>query len=240
MKKENPSRDLLWFGVGLILGVFLTRRRTGAAGAVSPLAAWERALAARYGARRAAILGAKVQARYVELFAGRPRFSNSALRDHFEARILPGIALYRVLREETPDAEEALAALDSCFAAHIQASSRSRLTRRLLDHLPGGFKTLGFLNRAVLRSSFPEQGWQIQWVEDSPACIAYDITSCFYQDMLNAYGVPELTAHFCAGDDLMYGGLETISWERTETLGRGDARCNFVFRPRVQPQGRVL
>lgn len=240
MRRENPSRGLLWFGAGLILGVFLTRRRTGAAGAASRLAAWERALAARYGARKAAILGAKAQARYVELFAGRPRFSNSALRDHFEAHILPGIALYRVLQEETGETEEALAALDSCFAAHIQSSPGNRLTRRLLDHLPGGFKTFGFFNRAVLRSSFPEQGWQIRWVEDSPSCVAYDITGCFYREMLSSYGVPELTAHFCAGDDLMYGSLKTISWERTETLGRGDARCNFVFRPRIRPQDRAL
>ncbi len=63
--------------------------------------------------------------------------------------------------------------------------------------------------------------------------LKYDITGCFYLNVLALYGVPELTAHFCAGDDLLYAKLETVAWERTETLGKGGPRCNFVFRSRV-------
>ena len=47
--------------------------------------------------------------------------------------------------------------------------------------------------------------------------------------MLTAAGAPELTAHLCAIDDLLYGDLRGISWERTKTLGRGDDRCDFRF-----------
>ena len=48
-------------------------------------------------------------------------------------------------------------------------------------------------------------------------------------NVLTACGAPELTAHLCAIDDLLYGDLPGISWERTKTLGRGDDRCDFRF-----------
>ena len=31
-------------------------------------------------------------------------------------------------------------------------------------------------------------------------------------------------------DDLLFGDLPGIAWERTKTLGRGDDRCDFRFR----------
>jgi hypothetical protein len=219
------------------LGAFLTQRlvarRTDGARPIAALPAWERTLAGRYGVQKAALLAAKVQARYAEMFDGRPRFSNSALRDHLETHILPGIALYHVLQEVAASPAQALEIVDACFTAQVEASPMTRPIR-LLERLPGAFAILRIANRLILRNGFPEQGWQIGWIEDSPQCVAYDITGCFYLNVLSSYGVPELTARFCAGDDLLYGNLKNIAWERTETLGRGDARCNFVFRPRVQ------
>jgi hypothetical protein len=37
-------------------------------------------------------------------------------------------------------------------------------------------------------------------------------------------------------DDLLFGDLPGISWERTQTLARGDDRCNFRF-CRSNPSG---
>jgi hypothetical protein len=233
MEKRKTAFTALWFSIGLASGIFLTKRligaRSGSARPISHLPAWKRALASKYGLQKAVLWAAKVQARYELLFAARPRFRNPALRTHLEAHILPGIALYQVLKEEVGDPLKALADIDICFSAHAQASSMAQQAS-LLDLLPGGFTILRLANRTVLRTSFPDQGWQIEWVEDSPDCIAYNITACFYLNVLSAYGVPELTAHFCALDDQLYGNLKTIAWERTETLGRGNARCNFVFR----------
>ncbi len=235
MAKQKSGRNPLWFSLGLALGALLTYQLTvlqkKSAGRIAQVTAWEHALAERFGVHKAALTAAKVQARYADLFDGRPHFANYALRMHLESHILPGIALYQVLREEVKDSAEALAIVDQCFSAHVQASSMARQTR-LVDRLPGGFALLRLANRLVLRTEFPKQGWQIEWVEDSPKRIAYNITGCFYLTVLESYGVPELTAHFCALDDQLYGSLKTIAWERTETLGRGDLRCNFVLRPR--------
>ena len=50
---------------------------------------------------------------------------------------------------------------------------------------------------------FPAEGWQVQWLENSPTRIAYTIQGCFYQQILTAQSVTELSAAFCRMDDWM-------------------------------------
>lgn len=235
MRKDRWAFTPLGVGLGAALGGILAwslaNRKKKEPALVPQLGAWERTLAKRFGVQSAALLAAQVQARYEGLFSERPRFRHPALRDHLEANILPGIALYRVLQEAMGPADDALAVLDECFTAQL-LTSRMGQQARILDRLPAAFAVLRFANRMILRNRFPKEGWVIDWVEDSPCRVAYNITGCFYLNMLRLYGVPELTAHFCAGDDLLYGKMNSISWERTETLGRGDSRCDFAFSPR--------
>lgn len=240
MKTETRGGKYFWLSLGLALGwlsgLFISRRQPGGARRIAQLEVWEESLAEKHGPQKAALLAAKVQARYENLYSGRPRFYHRALRFHLESRILPGIALYQILlqnlREETTDREAALADLDCCFAAHVQGSSLPRQLSWMLNNLPGAFAFLRVANRLGLRYGFPKQGWQYEWVEDSPRRIAYDITGCFYLNVLRAYGASELTAHFCALDDQLYGNLNGVAFERSQTLGRGDPRCDFQFRPR--------
>jgi hypothetical protein len=91
------------------------------------------------------------------------------------------------------------------------------------------FAILRIVNRWAMKQRYPPEGWRFEWVEDSDQCIAYDARECFYLNVLTAYGAPELLAHFCAVDDLLFGDLPGIAWGRTKTLGRGDDRCNFRF-----------
>jgi len=222
-------------------GTFLTGLAAGALGGlvVSRMTARPRwmphldisqpVLAETRGEIPAALLAARVQARYDELYAHRPYFAVPALRHHLESSILPGLALYQTLLEENDDREAALAEMDRLFAAWVEHSGMSRLVQ-LMQRLPDAFPLLRLGNRMVLKRSYPPEGWKVEWVEDSDQCIAYDMRECFYLKMLTAYGAPELTAHFCQGDDLLYRSLRGISWERTKTLGQGDDRCNFCFR----------
>jgi hypothetical protein len=54
--------------------------------------------------------------------------------------------------------------------------------------------------------------------------------SCFYLDVLENYGLPELTVLYCWLDDLIYEGVSPyVRWARKQTLGRGDACCDFRF-----------
>ncbi len=191
-------------------------------------------LAETRGPIKAALLAARAQARYDEMYACRPRFDLPALRHHL-ANILAGLALYQTLREENDDREAVMAEIDRILAAWVERSGQHKLMR-IMGRLSDPFAMLRIGNRVVLKKSYPPEGWTVEWVEDSDRCIAYDIRECFYLNMLTAYGAPELTAHFCRGDDVQFGNIPGVAWERTKTLGRGDDRCNFRFCNQARPE----
>ena len=220
-----------WFGLGLLTGLagswWLFRRRN-AAGRMPFLDIGQRELAKTRGTVQAALLAGRVQARYDELYARRPRFHHPALRQHLEEGVLPTLALYQTLREENNDQETALAEIDRIVAAMVEQSGRRRLVQ-LMGHLPDPFAALRIANRLAIKRVYPPEGWRFEWVEDSNQCIAYNARECFYVNVLTAYGAPELTPHLCAVDDLLFGDLPGVSWERTQTLGQGADHCNFRF-----------
>jgi hypothetical protein len=178
---------------------------------------------------KVALLAARAQARYDELSARRPRFHHPALRWHLEKGALPTLALYQTLREEDDDPEAVLAEIDRIVAAIVEQAGRRRWVQ-FIGRQPNPFAVLRIANRWAMKWVYPPEGWRFEWVEESDQCIAYDARECFYLNVLTAYGAPELTAHLCVVDDLLFGDLPGISWERTETLSRGDDRCNFRFR----------
>jgi hypothetical protein len=191
---------------------------------------FQRALAATRGETTAAILVARAQARYDELYSQRPRFAHPALRWHLTFQILPGLALYQTLRENaaqrgaTP--EQALAETGAVLKRlDVLAPWLRRL--RWLPWAPALF----WLTFQPTLALFPASGWDLRIEENRPRRIAFTIYRCFYLDTLTAYGAPELTAHYCALDDIAYAALPpSIRWERTTTLGRGGPSCDFCYR----------
>ncbi len=216
------------FGPGLVIGAlggFILGRRLSAPRRTPHLDAWQRAMAESRGEVAAAMLAARVQARYDALYANRPYFAPRALRWHLEHNILSGLALYQVLREEYDDREAALAETERLFTAAFEQMGR---LMSLIGYLPQPFAVFRWGVHWVLRLGFPPQGWETEIVEDSDRCFAYNVHRCFYLDVLTAYGAPELTALYCNMDDLTFGSLPpAITWERTKTLGRGDDCCDF-------------
>jgi len=237
---KDYSGGTILFGLGLATGVLTglaIARMRSTPQRLPRLEVWQRALAETKGQVKAALLAAKVQTRYDELYVRRPRFAQRALRMHLETSILPGLALYQILRQEEGTEEEALAELDWLFAAWAQQAPKRKLLK-LMERLPDPFAILRIGNRLAMRD-FPPEGWTFEWLEDSSRCVAYNIYECFYLNVLTAYGAPELTAHFCRLDDLLFGDLQGISWERTKTLGRGDDCCDFRFCSMALPQGEL-
>ena len=57
-----------------------------------------------------------------------------------------------------------------------------------------------------------------------------DVTACPYSRYLTELGCPELTRIFCKNDERIYGKLPGIRFERTGTIGKGAARCDFCIR----------
>jgi L-2-amino-thiazoline-4-carboxylic acid hydrolase len=190
------------------------------------LKTWQRALIEQHGEVQGAILAARAQARYEALYHERPRFTHPALVFHLEQNLLPGLALYQVLCEGNNERDVALAETGSLLAK----GSTSRALNHLMNmctYLPLPFA----LFRQIIRVSllvYPQQGWDIERIEDSETSFAFNMHRCFYLDVLTAYGAPELTAMFCRLDDLAGAALSpSIRWERTKTLGRGNDCCDF-------------
>ena len=214
--------------IGGIIAGRLTSQRGSQPHRMPYLDVGQQILAENHGPVQAAQLTARAQARYNDFYAHRLRFQQQALRQHYEEGILPSLALYQTLREEGNNQEAALTEMDLIIPAMLARSGRRRLVQ-ILGCLPDPFTVLRILNRWAMKARYPEEGWRFEWVEDSDQCIAYDARECFYLNVLTACGAPELTAHLCVIDDLLYGDLPGISWERTKTLGRGDDRCDFRF-----------
>jgi hypothetical protein len=177
---------------------------------------------------KVALLAARAQARYDELYAHRPRFHHPALRWHLEKGALPILALYQTLREENDDQEAILAEIDRIIAAIVERAGRRRLAQ-MIERLPDPFAVVQIAIRWPMKWVYPPEGWRFEWVEDSEQCIAYDARECFYVNVLTAYGAAELTAHLCAIDELLFGDLPGVFWRRTKMLSRGDDRCDFRF-----------
>jgi hypothetical protein len=225
----RAERRTLLLGVTLgALGTLAFRRRRAALRRAHRLNLWQRLLAERIGEVDAALCAARVQARYEELYVRRPRFAQPALRMHLKRYILPALALYQILRETHSDQHAALAEWDRLLGAPEGSPTRKAL--KLLGRLPWMFPIFRAAVRWRMRREFPPEGWQIEWVEDSRRRVAFNIRSCFYMKLLDAYGAPELTEHFCRLDDRAAEALPpAIVWTRSATLGRGGEVCDFCW-----------
>jgi len=214
----------LGLAAGGLVG-FAVGRRSATPQPMPHLEIWQQALANQRGELEAAILVGRVQVRYDELYASRPRFSKRILRLHLDMLILPGLALYQTLLEETDDAEAVLAEIELIFEATFSRFFRFML---FVDRAPRSFALFRRTARTTLKHVFPSEGWERETVEDSDRTFAFNMRSCFYLNVLTTYGAPELTPLYCRMDELLYEKLPPmILWQRTQTLGRDGHCCDF-------------
>ncbi|HEX9133697.1 MAG TPA: L-2-amino-thiazoline-4-carboxylic acid hydrolase [Ktedonobacteraceae bacterium] len=231
-KKRNRYAALCGLAMGTAIGTSIAiTQRMARHHRMPNLKTWRRALIEKHGEVQGAILAARAQARYEALYNERPRFTHPALRWHLEQNILPGLALYQVLSKENIDRDAVLSETGSLLAIGSRALTKFV---NMYRYLPLPFLIMRQIFRASLLA-FPQQGWDIDQIEQSERSFAFTIHRCFYLDVLTAYGAPELTAMYCRLDDLLYAAWSpSIRWERTKTLGRGDDCCDFRW-SRVEP-----
>ncbi len=168
----------------------------------------------------------RVAQRFASLYAAHALPASRRLRWHLQNQILPGLALYQLLREDGLSQD---AALDKIAQTFVLAAAHDRRQMKLIGRLPFAYPLLRLVIKPAMHP-YPPSGWAIEWVENSPQAVRFNMKSCFYHDTLAAYGAPELTASFCAGDDFVYGEMSPhIQWQRTQTIGRGAELCDFCF-----------
>lgn len=234
-RTHNPTdHPGLWIGLSVlaaaVAGARLIARRRSNRPRIAKANTWRQELTRRHGALEADALMDELQRRYEELYSTRSYYKHPALRKHLEQNILPGLALHQVLLAKTGDQAAALAEVEQLLQASAVRSGL-RKTTSTLKYLPEPFRLLRPVVHAAMRFGFPAAGWETEWIEDSHQRIAFNIHRCFYLDTLTAYGAPELTRLFCLMDDVVYQALpDSIRWERTGTLARGNQVCDFCYR----------
>jgi hypothetical protein len=187
----------------------------------------ESALARELGGVKASEIVRRAADRYGDLYAERKQYENRALRQHLEGNILPGIALYQTLLDD-PDTQQR--SMDLAEAAFTAWAAPNRRFMERLGRLPFFYGLMRALIKPMMRRNFPAEGWETEWVEASGEALAFNMTRCFYLDVLVEYGAPELTALYCKMDDLVYEDVSPhVKWDRKHTLGRGDECCDFRY-----------
>lgn len=163
------------------------------------------------------------------LVAGAAYPEDPKLRRHLYGYILPGLAIYRVLRSGGLSQADALERVDRVM--DIVTGPWARWLRRL-GKLPCFYGLLRRFMKPFL-GAYPASGWDTVWLELGRDRLRFDMRRCYYHDTLKAQGSPELTASFCRIDDLVYGGASPYyEWRRSKTIGRGDELCDFCFERR--------
>ncbi len=168
----------------------------------------------------------QIYKRYCDLYSNHNFPENSILKWHLIEGILPGLAIYQILRESGESQGSALVIVDQSFE---KLFSDQQIMMRKLGNLPFIYPILRlYIKPAMLR--YPPAGWTLEWIQNDNNAIRFNMTSCFYYDTLTKYSVPELTASFCKVDDFIYDKMSPeIKWERSLTIGKGDTHCDFCF-----------
>lgn len=189
---------------------------------------WWKVLAERHGEAKAKMLLEAVEERFIALLDTCAIPPNRALRSHLLQNILPGLALYQViLVEYGGDREAALAEIDTVFRAWTVERFKGKTAA--ISAIPIPFWLFKIAAGMQMRS-FPAEGWEITYIENSGTRLAFNMTRCFYLNTLTALGAPELTAAFCKTDEVMAEAFPvTVRFERDYTLGRGDPVCDFQY-----------
>lgn len=168
----------------------------------------------------------QVVVRYQNLYINHEFPNNLGLQRHLIEGILPGLALYQVIRENGESQESALVVIDLTFE---QLFSSKRASMKKLGGIPFFYNILRLYIKPAMRQ-YPADGWKIDWIQNDKNAIRFNMTSCFYFDTLSRYGAPELTASFCKVDDFIYEDMSPkIKWQRSKTIARSETYCDFCF-----------
>ena len=225
----SKKRSKFWVGVALgALGGWVAHKALKAA-RMPNSRIWQCILVEKHDEIEAAVMMAHIQNRYQELKARRPIFDRPVFNMHVVGNILPGLALYQILREQGMHEQAALAEVDDIFEKWFtQAPPPNMRMNQAMKYFPENFTIFRRLLLYIMDQLFPTPEWQYEMVADDDHSLAFNMTHCFYLDVLNFYETPQLTPVFCKLDDILMAVMpKSIQWGRTQTIGMGAEFCNF-------------
>jgi len=138
--------------------------------------------------------------------------------------ILPRIALYQVMAE-TQGQQRAYALLRN-YMHQVVGPKRGKLYR-CLELLPGFF---GLFRKALRYGVGKNDAWDAEFTRDDKSGVGFNITRCLWLDACKENGCEALCQVFCETDDVIYGCMKNVVFQRKGTLAQGNPCCDFHYR----------
>jgi len=145
---------------------------------------------------------------------------------HLRSSILPVIAVYQGCRDSNIDKD---ISYRIAHTAMMDACRRPSRVMSLFGKLPFSYSVLRKVLPGFLSKTYDNRLWNFSWKQNDKDSVRVDAASCPYFEACVHYGVPELGAIFCEGDDKSFGNMKHVGWGRTKTLAKGGDSCDFCF-----------
>ena len=137
--------------------------------------------------------------------------------------ILPRVALYKALQADEMYKDRAYE-LTRRYMIEVIGMQKHKSTA-IIDKIPGFYRIYSKTFLRIMRTTDLQVSTQYEGKD------YYDITitNCLWHNACVEFGCPELCRAFCEVDDITYGGLTKLGFDRTQTLGTGGECCDFHF-----------
>lgn len=150
----------------------------------------------------------------------------AGVRSHTDS-IFPAAAVYLTVKERF-GSEIAYKVIEEA-AVNICAAVQPKLEKFV--RVPGMASLFVKLWDPMTKKKFGAAcGFQNVFYPKKKGEYKMDIIACPYFRFFTELGCPELTKIYCENDERIYGNLPGLKFERTGTLGKGAARCDFYIR----------
>lgn len=153
--------------------------------------------------------------------------NSKGIRWHLDNNMLPVIAFYKTIKEHYNDTEHALGDTDELMQImRIKAKEKNQS----LGSMACGYSLFKMFVKKHMKSSYPPEGWNTEWVRRDSREVHFNMKSCIYVDITKELDCSELCFLFCKNDEVtMSGFLPSIKFERQGTLALGNDVCDFHY-----------
>ena len=137
--------------------------------------------------------------------------------------ILPRIALYKILSEESFSEEDVYKYMRKYMIDKVASKKHSSTAK--METVPGFYRIYSTIFLKIMRTTDLQESIQTHGRD------YFDVTikKCLWHTACVENDCAKLCSLFCDVDDVTYSGLKKIGFTRTKTLGYGGDCCDFHF-----------
>lgn len=141
-----------------------------------------------------------------------------------KASILSNIAFYRTFLEFDVPKEEAVELVRE--RANHKARKLNNILKKFF-RFPKFSKLFRFMMKKTMSGT---EIWKIEILENNEKRYVFDVNKCLWADTCAHFGCPELCEVFCLSDHIIFGDINKMEFERSQTLGMNGEKCDFCFK----------